>query len=351
MEWQANGIAPKILMPKIPTMRKIKEIAVKYGYDPGEPAPDKLKAVIDELAGFYQVSKQAAKIRMIELGYPEAAEVYNYGSDCTLLSKEAAPADAYAEYESNGEFRALFDTGLFRNVEGYFVIDTPTYRTESAGGGFALTDYARENLDGCALTFEYNIADLFGFNREHGVLYREKQSRVARPPQDIFAPKYNQKVIDKALAEVAAAQRQIEAAQDFGDITAAQMIAGYMGRAKPKWNSTVFQQRTGLSKNEYSKITTKPNRSFKMPTVVSICVGLKLPNGHARELITKAGFVLGKSSPEDIAYSMIVSGAVSDNIIACNAFIEELERKNPGFKIRRLGAQTYEGQGAGTDEE
>ena len=46
---------------------------------------------------------------------------------------------------------------------------------------------------------------------------------------------------------------------------------------------------------------------------------------------------------------MIISGAVSDNIVACNAFIEELEKKNPGSKIRQLGSQFYDGQGA--DEE
>ena len=339
MEWQANGIAPKILMPKEPTEWKIKELTTAYGYTSLSPDFDKLKGIIDELSAFYGVSKQAAKIRMIELGYPEANGVYNYDSDCTLFSKEIMPIDAYTEYGDNEEFRVLFDMGLFRNVEGHFVIDTFAYRMESIDGGYVLTEYARENLDECTLTFEYNIAELFEFNRKSGVLYREKQRRTARPSQGLFAPKYNQAVIDKALAEVSEAQRQIEAAQAFGDATAAQTIAAYMERAKPKWNSTIFQERTGLSKNEYSKITTKPNRNFELPTIVSICVGLKLPTEHARDLIAKARFALGKSSPEDIAYSMIISGMVSDNILACNAFIEELEQKNPEFKIRKLGLQ------------
>jgi hypothetical protein len=342
MEWQANGIAPKILMPKTPAIRKVKEVAAAHNYDQNNPDTETLKIIIDELADFYGVSKQAAKIRMIELGYTEANEVYNYDSDCTLLAKEISAIDAYTEYENNEDFCTLFDMGLFRSVEGYFVIDAPLYRNESTDGAFVLTDYARENLDECTLTFEYNIAELFEFNRDRGVLYREKQQRQARPPQNIFSPKYNQTAIDKALAEVSRAQRQIEAAQEFGDITAAQQIARYMERTKPKWNSSIFQERTGLSKNEYSKIMTKPNRSFKLPTIVSICVGLKLPAEHARELITKAGFVLGKSSPEDIAYSMILAGVVSDNILACNAFIEGLEQKNPNYEIRKLGSQMYD---------
>ena len=345
MEWQANGVAPKILMPKEPTARKMKELAVKYGYKPGlSDGAEKLKAIICELSKFYMVSKQAAKIRMIELGYFEAAGVCNNERDCSFFSSEILGINAYEEYRDNEGFRLLIDSNLFRNVEGRFVINADKYRMPDERGEYRLTEYAKTNIEDCALIFGYNIIEFFKHIPEIGILY---SGRRQMRPVSLFTPEYNQESIDKALRITAACQQQIASARTFGDITPAQMIISYMERANPKWNSTIFRQRTGLSKNDYSRITTKPNRKFELPIIVSICIGLKLPNEHARELITKAGYVLNKTNPEDIVYSMILSGAVSDDIFSCNAFIEEIEKKNPGSKIRKLGAQAYDGQVAG----
>lgn len=82
MEWQANGIAPKILMPKNMAIQKAKELVDAHGYVLGtSDCYEVLKRIIDEMSDFFKVSKQAAKIRMIEIGYPEALNVYNYEAE------------------------------------------------------------------------------------------------------------------------------------------------------------------------------------------------------------------------------------------------------------------------------
>jgi hypothetical protein len=340
MEWQANGIAPKILMPKEATERKIKELVNKYNYI--TKASEELDSyqilikIINELSEFYQVSKQAAKIRMIELGYPEATDVYNYDKDCLYYSKTISNINFLSEYKSNEEFRILFEMGLFRNVEGFFVIDTPTYWNYTDKGEYKLTNYAKENINECSLSFEYNIVELFEFNRERGILY--KGQRQPRPVK-IFSPKFNQASIDKALDVVPIYQKQIEAAKELGDETMAQMVVRYM---KIKhWQNSIFEERTGLLSSTYRKIVNSPNCKLELPIVISICVGLGLPSAHARELLSKAGHILGKTNPEDIAYDAIISGGVGSDIISCNAFIEEIENINAGSQIRRLGSQSY----------
>lgn len=60
MESQANGIAPRILMPK----NTFSEMAIKYGVGYGK---DNWKGIC-MLAEFFQVSKQSAKIRLDECG-------------------------------------------------------------------------------------------------------------------------------------------------------------------------------------------------------------------------------------------------------------------------------------------
>lgn len=70
IEWQANGIAPKILMPKRSFVRYVKEhpkyIKIQKSNNVLESVYTNI--LINDLADFFQVSKQSASIRLLELG-------------------------------------------------------------------------------------------------------------------------------------------------------------------------------------------------------------------------------------------------------------------------------------------
>ena len=69
MEWQANNIAPRILMPAHTFKLKVEEFYAQYGYhDNASGQTAILERVIRALAEFFHVSKQSARIRMEELG-------------------------------------------------------------------------------------------------------------------------------------------------------------------------------------------------------------------------------------------------------------------------------------------
>ena len=72
MEWQANNMAPRILMPIQTFKIKVDELYQKYNYDDNTLKAAVLTCIADELAKFYGVSRQSALIRMKETGYPEA---------------------------------------------------------------------------------------------------------------------------------------------------------------------------------------------------------------------------------------------------------------------------------------
>lgn len=71
MEWQANGIAPRILLPKetvgIVFERLIRESTENPFIAANLMPPNRW--IIEQLADFYRVSKQSAEIRLKELGY------------------------------------------------------------------------------------------------------------------------------------------------------------------------------------------------------------------------------------------------------------------------------------------
>lgn len=71
MEWQANNIAPRILMPR-ETIGQAMDIVIKRGdMNPfiSKGLIPKDGWIVEQIAGMYRVSKQAAEIRLQELGY------------------------------------------------------------------------------------------------------------------------------------------------------------------------------------------------------------------------------------------------------------------------------------------
>jgi len=79
IEWQANRASPRIQMPAQTTKLKIE--ALREDYHNSYPGMNELKRLgylIRDLASFYGVSKQTAKLRMLELGYDEVQGVMNF---------------------------------------------------------------------------------------------------------------------------------------------------------------------------------------------------------------------------------------------------------------------------------
>lgn len=76
MEWQANSMAPRILMPISTFRQKVQELYKQYDYKNTPLKLAVLTCIADELASFYGVSRQSALIRMMETGFKEAASVY-----------------------------------------------------------------------------------------------------------------------------------------------------------------------------------------------------------------------------------------------------------------------------------
>ena len=79
MEWQANALAPRILMPASTTKQKLTAIlrALHQAF-PDTRDTEIMQLAISQLADFFQVSTVAAKIRAVELGFDQAAGVFNY---------------------------------------------------------------------------------------------------------------------------------------------------------------------------------------------------------------------------------------------------------------------------------
>ena len=337
LEIQANAIAPKILMPKAMTEKKITELISKYDYIPNGECFNELKQIIDDLSAFFNVSKQAAKIRMIELQYHEAEKVYNYDKEFQIFSSEITPLDAYELANTNPEFKEVLDADLdlFRFVENRFVINSPKYIIQT-NNGLRLTDFAKLNLNECSLEFQNSVELVYEKNRKHGVLYRTYTGL-----KEIFNytnTAHNEEVIDTALD----AQKFIHEKEDTKDLavipTAAECLAHLI--QKRGWNSEKFASVTYLGKDLYSKIRNRPNKEFEINTLVTILIALGYDASVSNMIIDKAGKTMRFVNEEERIYNYLLTHYTGRDILDCNELIEEVNEKM-NCDIRLLGGKEY----------
>lgn len=169
MEWQANALAPKILIPAKTGKEKLSEILnrlhrayrgrLRDGYV--------MELAISEFADFFKVSTTAAKIRAVELGFEQAAGVFNFvdGKNYPPFSFKKGSlkkGQTFVIDRNNVIIQSLLNPDLsediaarrFIHAGGLLVINDPQYVSIVEDSEPTLTEYALEHVDECCLVFD-----------------------------------------------------------------------------------------------------------------------------------------------------------------------------------------------------
>lgn len=321
---------------------KVNEFYKQYGFMNSKNNAERqrtLEMVVSDLANFFQVSKQSAKIRMLDLGYAEAANVYNYNEynkRRTDTITEIAQGEAFREYCENISFRAALGGGMFRYVEGCFVIDHERFIQPDGLGGFALTGYARSHMDECALQFsiQRERPDSAGI-RPAGVAFRIDSS--AMESRTRYEDEASGSIIEnaEALHKLRDAfdksfENHLAITQTFAEIAKTLM-------QRKKWNSVIFKEKTHLDDSMYSRIISNSERLPSLRTAVAICVGLGVDAITANRMLALAGYSFGPSK-EHQAFCYLFSALHGKSIDECNAFLESVSVTPLGNRERRPAA-------------
>lgn len=319
MEWQANSIAPRILMPLQTFKMKVDELYTQYRYEDSPIKPLVLTCIADDLARFYGVSRQSALIRMIEVGHKEATSVIQFEKESgthSYISEE----DAFHEYSNNEEFRKLVDTGLFTFVDGYFVINDSDYIEVSEDGHRSLTSYAWDNLDSCTLKFTWQTVrkDSQDKHLPGDIFHRENADRkVSRCSKE-----ENEDLIRRA-EEVKRKQAEFEREKE-----AHRLMTPNMTCWEKMWqliesrgvSKSHFMSMTGLGEEVYRKaeknIKTKPS----LRTIVAFAHGFGLNLTDTERLLQLAGHAFDESD-EHQALKFCITGYAGRSIEDCNDFL------------------------------
>ena len=170
MEWQANALAPKILIPAKTGKAKLSEILnrlhrayrgrLRDGYV--------MELAISEFADFFKVSTTAAKIRAVELGFEQAAGVFNFvdGKNYPPFSFKKGSlkkGQTFVIDRNNVIIQSLLNPDLsediaarrFIHAGGLLVINDPQYVSIVEDSEPTLTEYTLEHVDECCLVYLY----------------------------------------------------------------------------------------------------------------------------------------------------------------------------------------------------
>lgn len=199
MERQANQLTPRIQMPAEPFKAKAKEYIAKFMRETkSQHECDVMEMVIVQLGVVFGVSKQSAKIRLVELGFDGAIGTYTYldghyvkphgfkkGSVKVNQTFSLSFQDAAIERFINPELRQLTESGDYLFVDNHFVYNAPLYVEQDDYGKLQLTDYARFHMDECCLLFDMKVTSKVG-NDYHTACF------LNREPSDVtFEIKYH----------------------------------------------------------------------------------------------------------------------------------------------------------------
>jgi hypothetical protein len=315
MEWQANALAPRILMPRHTTAEKLKEIL--SGLEENEPdllESERMEKAIETLAKFFQVSKFAAKLRAIELGFVTAIGVWNYidGAYTPSFSfdyRACNKDETYIIDYRNAAFEVLFDPDhrdVFENgdyvyVENKLCVDNPEYYYIGDDGVAHLTPYARQHVDKCCLKFKntYKLSvtsgdefytkcalckNIDGITEINATLVKDGYDKLTREEAEKI--KQDRKTMQRVINLLA----NVLPGSFTG--TLGYHMDHYLepgAKKETKLTEMELGKRTLFSDRQIRTFRTDESAKKDITATCALCIGLKLYPDLSEDMVSKSG--------------------------------------------------------------
>lgn len=339
IEWQTNSIAPRLLMPRITTKKKIQELHLKYTVKFNEFNRMKMyELVIDELSEFYGVSKLAAKIRLIQLGYPEYEGVYKYVGN-EYLRSYAFEVDALQNNQTytitfedacylnmlNEDFNKIMESRKYVYVDSHFCLNHNRYVRFNDAGIYEMTEYAYSHMDKCCLKFNIRLKDKkkkLDFSIFNEYILNRGRSPITEVEIDFV--EYLEKPCVKNNTPNYTLEINEKIANIYSALPPAFPESFKYHRNRKKITQEKLEEFSLVSVSTIKHLENEREYSTKLETIIALCIGMKLYPDFSFDLIDKANCIkLNRMLPQHNAYKMILLHKYHWSIHECNEFLEK----------------------------
>lgn len=328
MEWHAEAIAPRVLMPKEMFTQEAK--ARYQRLIELSETKDELEIIerwIDDLSFFFGVSKLSAKVRLVECGFEIVKGAYIY------LDNQYVPPHKWREgyLEDNHTFsvdliqlglqllaqphlKKKVDHGQLLYVESHLCINDSRYISYDIAGNPFLTSYARHHMEECCIVFElipkFNVGKSSSLtlllNRDAG---SDIQYTINYPDDKNDSVEQIVVHIDDLLEIMA----KLNGLDSFGPALKEVMV--WRDFKNRELADVSFLGLETISKLRNGK--TEP----KLESIIAICIGMKLPPTVSEKLIELSGRTLRNGNRLEMYYKFILSASSSLDVTRCNALL------------------------------
>ena len=331
MEWHANSIAPRLLMPKKTTKQKVNELFTDYSLKyTADQRINMFEQIIDDLAEFFQVSRLAAKIRLQQLGYNEFEGIYNFVGDKYLRSY-SCELRAMASNQSftisfanacilnwqNKHFRELMDSNRYVYVDSHYCLNNSKYVTMIEFGVYEMTDYAYQHMDECCLVFDLSYSSdrhksisITSFNEY--IMYRGKAITDIK----VDFSDYLNVVGNNVEVKDGHIFQELHDLMDSLPRSFSNTLVFH--RERKNITQEDLEEASQVSVSTIRRLETKPDAAHNLEKLMSIALGMKLYPDLSFDLIDKSGADFRDDVLYHSGYKMVLRTYYHLGALECN---------------------------------
>ncbi len=357
-EWQANSLAPRILMPSRLFVSVFMQVyAEKWETTIYHCSAEIMENTVESVAELFGVSKLSAKIRAIQLGITEAEGVClyidgNYHPPFTFRRGALSPKKTFildrVNYEQlmmgNAEFFELINSGQFVYTGCVVCINDPLYVKEShfsQRSEFELTIYARENANECCLAFDRTFYQDDSLDKDfYGLCYLSKELNAASRTKT--TPTHDLQNQDRKIRAAEAKKLRVEGNSIMAVLR--NLPTGFpetldrhirMARKSDgrKMTNLELSKITGLSEDYIASLRKDPGLNVTLETVCSLCIALHLLPCYSKDLIRKSRNEFPQTGEGYLMLAMI-EDHYTDSLDAINEVLREEKLKPWGKPVK-----------------
>lgn len=329
LERQAKMVTPRILMPKKMFLRKTQDLIDDWKASSALDYLHILEQVICQLALFFQVSRQSAKIRLVELGFKEAKGVLEYidgaylpvfGFGDTELKNNQTFSISLIDMEclmaEDASFERVVRSGRYVYLEAHLVMNLPQFVTKDTLGNLVLTEYARYHLDECALLFECSRSgcDLKEVTYQDFVLNRNQFSNISfelvyHNGYEHSTKEKQEQALIKQLEEEDKIYNQLS-----NDFEASMQVI-------KKWRKVTYREIADELYFSEKQIRRLFKGDGSLELFLLVCVYLNLPPSISAHLLEKSKWKLDSGNLTHRRYQMILNTLYCHSVAQVRDFL------------------------------
>lgn len=289
VEWQARMGSVCKRLPRSIVRQKMQELYTHFISTNSKLSESEItEHIINELALTFHVSKEMARIRMIEVGFEPARGTMVFvdgryapshrtstGIHPRNISYVISMFDAARLYAEDERFYNTLQTGRFLFVDNFFCLNSPKWLTKR-DGAVHLNEDALNHIDKCCLSFHIEYKSRTSYFDKTGL---HSDSVTADPIANALASI----PFDVFMGTLENSERKFDDLPDtYGETIVYHRERLGMTQEELAWQLGI--KRTTLREYEQNKIF-EPSRIF----FISIGIILKLPGYFTKDMMSKAG--------------------------------------------------------------